>query len=251
LANITLLRITCREIAFELLCKACAKGDVPLIRRCAENGADIGAGDYDQRTPLHIAASNGHAAAVDFLIQHNAPVAPRDRWGRTPLLDAATNQHDSIVMALRAVGADIGDSNEIATALGNAAARGDLATIRRLAAAGAALDSIDYDKRCALHIAAANGQLETVEFLVNNGANCNMEDRWGGTPLSEAAHHDKVGVVDFLKLKGATMGSTDLRYRRKKFIGIDSIENQGIAHSLTHSLALVLAHSLTHSLSVL
>ena len=41
-----------RDIAFELLCKAAARGDVPLIRRCAENGADIAAADYDQRTVL-------------------------------------------------------------------------------------------------------------------------------------------------------------------------------------------------------
>lgn len=46
----------CYESAV-LLCAAAAANDLDTIKHMVENGADINVVDYDQRTPLHIAAS--------------------------------------------------------------------------------------------------------------------------------------------------------------------------------------------------
>lgn len=55
-------------------------------------------GDYDKRTALHLAASEGLLPAVRFLIEDaKADTAPVDRWGFTPLDDAVRGKHRNVV----------------------------------------------------------------------------------------------------------------------------------------------------------
>lgn len=50
-------------------------------------------GDYDRRTPLHLAASTGQLKVVKFLIEKaNVDNSPKDRWGATPLNDAKVHE---------------------------------------------------------------------------------------------------------------------------------------------------------------
>jgi len=45
--------------------------------------------DYDKRTPLHLAASEGHVDIVKFLVETvGVDVNPMDRFNYTPLDDA-------------------------------------------------------------------------------------------------------------------------------------------------------------------
>ena len=50
----------------------------------------MGEGDYDQRTPLHLASAFGHLEIVKCLISMGCKVSPVDRWGATPLNEAKT-----------------------------------------------------------------------------------------------------------------------------------------------------------------
>ena len=50
------------------LCDAAARNDVQALRRYIENGTDPNEADYDKRTPLHLAASNGSMDAVRRLV---------------------------------------------------------------------------------------------------------------------------------------------------------------------------------------
>lgn len=70
-------------------CSCAANGDMEGISRLFNSGVDLTKGDYDQRTPLHLAAAAGHVNVVQYLIlQCEVPHSPRDRWGATPLNDA-------------------------------------------------------------------------------------------------------------------------------------------------------------------
>ena len=54
------------------LCTCVFEGNLPLLRRLIRAGAAADAGDYDKRTALHIAASEGNTAAVSGdLTQHH------------------------------------------------------------------------------------------------------------------------------------------------------------------------------------
>ena len=48
----------------EHLCQCIFTGDMALMRRYIKAGVDINMGDYDQRTPLHIAAAEINLPAV-------------------------------------------------------------------------------------------------------------------------------------------------------------------------------------------
>lgn len=51
-------------------------------------GSNLCLDDYDGRTPLHIAACEGHLKVVQYLLSHGATVYAKDRYGDTPLCNA-------------------------------------------------------------------------------------------------------------------------------------------------------------------
>ncbi|CAN0913775.1 26S proteasome non-ATPase regulatory subunit 10 [Linum grandiflorum] len=48
-----------------------------------EQGTSPDVQDYDQRTAMHLAASEGHAPIVELLILYKANLNLKDRWQRT------------------------------------------------------------------------------------------------------------------------------------------------------------------------
>jgi glutaminase len=67
---------------------AAAKGDLRAVQRLVARGVDPDEPDYDGRTALHLAAAEGKAQVVGFLLSCGAELEPRDRWGHTPRADA-------------------------------------------------------------------------------------------------------------------------------------------------------------------
>ena len=60
-------------------------------------GAPINVGNYDKRTALHLAASEGLLDVVKYLVDEaEADPSPQDRWGNTPLDDASRSSHFAV-----------------------------------------------------------------------------------------------------------------------------------------------------------
>uniref|UniRef100_A0A8C9ZAI3 glutaminase n=1 Tax=Sander lucioperca TaxID=283035 RepID=A0A8C9ZAI3_SANLU len=81
---------------------AAYSGDLTALRRFALSAVNMEQRDYDSRTALHVAASEGHVEVVVFLTEV-CKVNPhmKDRWGNTPLDDAMQFGHDVVVSALQ------------------------------------------------------------------------------------------------------------------------------------------------------
>ncbi|KAF8054945.1 AKT1 [Scenedesmus sp. PABB004] len=82
------LQLSPAELA-SALCGMVLEGEEALLRRYIAAGADVAAGDYDKRTPLHIAAAEGKLSTVKLLVEEGgAELSATDRWGATPLAEA-------------------------------------------------------------------------------------------------------------------------------------------------------------------
>jgi glutaminase len=84
------------------VCWAASQGDLAEAQKLAARGVDLDGADYDGRTALHLAASEGHAHVVAYLIAQGVNPSPVDRWGGTPLIDARRNNHEAVITLLEA-----------------------------------------------------------------------------------------------------------------------------------------------------
>ena len=96
------------------LITAAADGDAEevglLLSMCTNKQID--SGDYDKRTPLHLAAGEGRLEIVRLLCEAGADVNVKDRWGGRPLDDAKRNRHDDVADYLESLGGETGDPHE-------------------------------------------------------------------------------------------------------------------------------------------
>ncbi|ROL51910.1 60 kDa lysophospholipase [Anabarilius grahami] len=140
------LSISCKEeleairdaLTPTLVCVAAKIGDIEALEAIREMGSDLSLADYDGRTPLHIAACEGHLKVVEYLLSKGATVYARDRFGDTPLCNAVRF---------------------------SLAASGDLEGLEIWQLAGADLTMTSYDGQTPIEVARATGCEEAVELL--------------------------------------------------------------------------------------
>ncbi|XP_021888345.1 probable serine/threonine-protein kinase DDB_G0271682 [Carica papaya] len=81
-----------------------SRGDRVGLNQMLRDGTSPDVQDYDNRTALHLAASEGHAPIVELLLHYKANVNLIDRWQRTPLTDARLYRHRDICRILEVNG---------------------------------------------------------------------------------------------------------------------------------------------------
>ena len=177
--------------------------------RCAsflKAGADRDQADGDGRTPLFIAAREGHHVVVRLLLEAGADKdKASNKDGSTPLFMAAQANRREVVRLLLAADADKEKAKEDGTTpLLVAACKGHGEVVADLLKAGADKDRAD-DKRgeTPLYMAAIKGNLKVVELLLGAGADKDKAEKDGKTPLWCAAHCGYDGIVDMLLEAGA------------------------------------------------
>ena len=165
--------------------------------------------DYDRRTALHVAASEGNLDVVRILVeQFHSPVNRSDRWGGSPLDDSHRHRHSDVSSYLREKGAMTGSADRVSNLI-SAAAEGDLDELTMLLSGtdnGDFVNQGDYDGRTALHIVSSLGNPRAVKLLLSKKANVNAMDHWGGQPLDDAIRKGHLECIKLLKQNGGKTG---------------------------------------------
>ncbi|XP_055945199.1 uncharacterized protein LOC129975931 [Argiope bruennichi] len=176
-----------------------------------ESKSSINCIDIYGRTPLHLAAINGHTDVVRCLLNHDAKMAPIDRFGNAALHYAIIHNHLTIASILleKESGVDANKTFLGDTALHLASGKGHMNLVVYL------LDKIPVNFRSdlnfvALHKAAKGGHTNVVELLITAGAKINAKSLKGTTPLHLAAEKGHYAVALKLLQHGADINITDL-----------------------------------------
>ena len=123
----------------------------------------------DGWTCLHIAAAQGNALMVTYLLKHKAEVDVCTAQGDTALHLAAQNNHIAVIEQL----VILGQAN---------------------------VELTDRDERTPLYVAARQGHLATVQYLVEHGSVIDRTNDIGWTPLIMACRNNHLGAFVFLSV---------------------------------------------------
>ncbi|MFK7766644.1 MAG: ankyrin repeat domain-containing protein [Mariniblastus sp.] len=203
-------------------------GDGSLLHWTAKNGlpktakhlldskkTKVNSLDANGKTPIQVAAENGHVAMIDLLIQGKAIVDQVSTDGLTPLLIAANAGHSDVVRSLLNAGADLSRLDETGqSCLHLAAWNGGTEVVAELMEKLSAkevgnaqgfskvINAKTKSGYTALHAAAWNGHAGVAKLLLKAKADPNATDSDGWTPLHKAAYRGHVEVVKQLLAAG-------------------------------------------------
>ena len=195
--------------------------------------------DYDQRTPLHLAAAEGHTCIIRELLNAGCKINAVDRWGNTPYNEAIRSRHQECaqILSLQKTGGSATQQCEkkgeeyqpllemstngplsppelVATDQLNAADRailhaadaGDVDELQRLLKRGANVNTKDYDDRSVLHLVCTRGHLSALRVLLSSpNLTVDCFDRFGATPLQDAVLRGHTDIAAMLRSAGATI----------------------------------------------
>jgi ankyrin repeat protein len=175
-----------------------------IIQLLLEKGANVKAVTVNGRTPLHVAAAQGHKGAVELLLDHGADLEARDHFRWTALHVAARESKFYTIQLLLEKGADVNAVDGRGwTLLQISAYTGESDIVELLLDHGADLEVADEGGRTALHRAAQRGHKDVVELLLSKGANIRVITKTRQTALDYAAMEGHGRVVGLLIENGA------------------------------------------------
>lgn len=164
--------------------------------------------DYDGRTALHIAASEGYVSVVRTLVEdYSANPHAQDRNGGTPLDDAI--RHRQTLAAQYLAQLDSGRRQVIpkeryTAQMIQAAADDDVEYIKMAIESGMNPNCSDYDHRTPLHLAASNSSMSVLKYLVDHPAvELGPVDVMGHTPLWNAILNGDHKGAQLMQSRGA------------------------------------------------
>uniref|UniRef100_A0A7S1FMG0 Uncharacterized protein n=1 Tax=Corethron hystrix TaxID=216773 RepID=A0A7S1FMG0_9STRA len=172
-------------------------------------------------TPLHIAAREGHASAVKYLLDSgaNITVPTEDEFKLPPLmvgLKYLGAEHEVVGMLKDAVTEYVATLPRQTQAHVTAAA-GNVETLKKLLEDdGDIVDRADDNGWTALHEATNRGQLNTVKLLVEHGSDITRETTHGWTPALLAKKNRNHDILDYFKDHEMKVRTKKVSKRRKR-----------------------------------
>lgn len=112
---------------------ASLKGHLPLVQKLVQRDADVNKTGW---TPLHYAATGGHVAVIEHLLEHSAYIDAESPNGSTPLMLAAMYGSPEAVKHLIQAGADLTLKNHLGMTALDFAIRGNRRNAQELIETG-------------------------------------------------------------------------------------------------------------------
>lgn len=186
--------------------QAAVNGHAAVVFMLLDYGPNPEAGGMYGRSPLYMAARQGHVEVVKVLQTFGgANINFRDDYGWTPLHAAASRDHEEVARHLIESGAEIDarDSTLGMTPLHGATEQGHIATARLLAGKGASVNIPNASGSTPFHTAVYYGYLDMVRMLIGHGADLETTSSEGYTPLHTAAGFNYAQMIKILLEHGA------------------------------------------------
>ena len=185
------------------------QGHAQAVQLLLEQGADIDAARQNEDTALVGAARNGHEQVVWLLLEKGADVEATGEYHNTALLCASQNGHERIVQLLLERGANVDFGRPyMDTALVRASLNGHEQIVRLLLEKGADINAAVEYHDTALVAASRIGHEQIVQLLLENGANTNTTGRYEDAALVCASRIGHKRIVQLLLEKGANINAT-------------------------------------------
>jgi ankyrin repeat protein len=145
------------------------RNDLAGVRAEVAAGVSVESTDYRKKTPLQMAAEQGHMQIVEYLVQNGADVNATTSVSTgevTPLRYAIANSDYQMTQYLIQHGADVNKANEAGwTPLMTAARVGNRDIIQLLLDSGADINARANDGLSVIRIASNNGWTDIVVWL--------------------------------------------------------------------------------------
>ena len=243
-AQVTVLDLEDKdELGMTKLHHAVQAGDLGLVESLIQSGASVNSRDENGQTPLHYTAEMGLIECIQVLVKYGADLHIIDNSGFSPFLwavvagqegattillfmDADANSFSADGKSALAWAASLGwsrtakmlvehlasisdtQNTQQILPLEEAAASGNLPTVRLLLECGVDPNHRDRDGWSAIHWAAEEGHLEIVRLLLKARANPNAVSSYGTSPLHCAANGGHVSIVNLLLERADPLKST-------------------------------------------
>jgi ankyrin repeat protein len=202
------------EFGRTALFTATVTGNISLMSKFIDYGANMLIKDKKGMTPLHWAIMKEQLPAVDFLWDKGGIVdsglllqfaTERKKYAELEMMLKKGINNNNMMTSIF-----VDDKDENGrTSLFTAALMGNVEAITLLLHYGADVAARDKDKMTSLHWAASQTNLEAVEILFNNNADIEAKDKERRSPLHVATASDNVHMFRHLIRMGASMWAED------------------------------------------
>jgi ankyrin repeat protein len=193
--------------------RAAACGDALAVRELLKKRADPNGRDYDDQTPLHLAARNKHQEVVkELLSQEHINLNPLEPSGHTPLMCAVESGATGVVgLLLETEGVDVDPTSPTQRPLLQLAIEaGHIDTIKRLLRDPRFDISCRWDYNSPLLASIRAGRDPVTLFVLSQGGLNDVRTPHGESALLLATRKGSLAVVnEILKHDKVDVNSTD------------------------------------------
>ena len=179
---------------------AVSTNDLKYLRSLPADEVNQGPLDSSDWTPLHVAAAQNKAEAMDILLAKGAnPSAYSSTMGVSPIHLAVANGHLNIVEKLLDLKVDINVKNKAGgSPLELSIMSGNIAIFNLLMKSNVDIEQKNSNGISALYTAIGFGRLSMAQDLISAGSNVNTIDNNGDTPLITSVFNQDLRMVNLL-----------------------------------------------------